>query len=170
MHQCLAILEWLVLTKYVCRIRPLKMRPSGSDLLAEMSYDPIQIGRIPIPPIVRDPSILRSPSNASTDYPAAALQESLKNPNFFNVHAILTPTNEAFVKINDDLLGQLLGEVLTFHGDDFGNVDDPDHENMTEEVMATMNCGLSVLRLKIGAPVKLFEIYVRFMTFTTVPR
>ena len=84
---------------------------------------------------------MRSPSNASTDYPAAALQESLKNPNFFNVHAILTPINEAFVKINDDLLGQLLGEVLTFHGDDFGNVDDPGHEEMTEEVMATMNCG-----------------------------
>ena len=72
------------------------MRPSGSDLLAEMSHDPSQIGRIPIPPIVGDPSILRSPFERI--YPAAALQELLENPNFFNVHAILTPTDETGVK------------------------------------------------------------------------
>jgi hypothetical protein len=53
----------------------------------------------------------------------------------------LTPTNEAVVKINDDLLGQLLGEVLTFHGDDSGNLDDPGHEEMTGEEMVTMNWG-----------------------------
>jgi hypothetical protein len=63
------------------------------------------------------------------------------SPNFFNVHAILTPTNETVVKINGDLLGQLLGEVLTFHGDESGNVDDPGHEETTGEVMATINCG-----------------------------
>ena len=45
------------------------------------------------------------------------------------------------MKINDDLLGQLLGEVLTFHGDDSGNLDDPGHEEMTGEEMATMNWG-----------------------------
>jgi len=72
-----------------------------------------------------DPSILRSPSNASTQ------QESLTNPNFFNVRAILTPTSEVVVKINDDLLWQLPGEVLTFHGDDSGNVNDPGHEEVT---------------------------------------
>jgi hypothetical protein len=68
----------------------------------------------------------------------------------------LTPTKEAVLMINDDLLGQLPGEVLTFHGDDSGNVNGLGHEEMTGEVMATMNCGglpLSVLRLKIGAPV-----------------
>ena len=70
-------------------------------MLAEMSHDPSQIGRIPIPPIVGDPSILRSPSNSvERIYPAAALQESLTNPNFINVHAILTPTNEAVAKID----------------------------------------------------------------------
>ena len=67
------------------------------------------------------------------------------------------------MKVNGDLLGQLLGEVLTFHGDESGNVDDPCHEEMTGEAMATINCGglhlltLSVLRLKIGAPVMLFR-------------
>jgi ATP-dependent DNA helicase PIF1 len=93
-------------------------------------------------------------------YPAGGLQESLTNPNFFNVRAILTPTNEAVVKINDDLLWQLPEEVLTFHGDDSGNVNDPGHEEMTGEAMATMNCGglpLSVLHLKIGAPVMLLR-------------
>jgi hypothetical protein len=74
-------------------------------------------------------------------YPAAALQESLMSPNFFNVCAILTPTNETGVKVNGDLLGQLLGEVLTFHGDESGNVDDPGHEEMTGKAMATINCG-----------------------------
>jgi PIF1-like helicase len=48
------------------------------------------------------------------------------------------------------------------HGDDSGDVNDPDrpHEEVTREVMASMNCGglpLSVLRLKIGAPVMLLR-------------
>ena len=88
------------------------------------------------------------------------MQESLTNPNFFNVRAILTPTNEAVVKINDDLLWQLPGEVLTFLGDDSGNVNDPGHEDMTGEAMAIMNYGglpLSVLHLKICAPVILLQ-------------
>jgi PIF1-like helicase len=120
-------------------IKPLKMRPSGSGLLAEMSHDPSQIGRIPIPPMVwRSVDFEKSVERI---YPATALQESLMSPNFFNVRAILTPTNETVVKINGHLLGQLLGEVLTFHGDESGNVDDPGHEEMTGEVMATINCG-----------------------------
>jgi hypothetical protein len=48
--------------------------------------------------------------------------------------------------------------VLTFHGDDSRNVNYP--EEMTGEVIATMNCGglpLSVLPLKIGAPVMLLR-------------
>ena len=64
------------------------------------------------------------------------------------------------MKINDDLLEQVPGEVRTFHGDDSGDVNDPGHEEMPREVMATMNCGglpLSVLRVKIGAPMMLLR-------------
>src|SRR5580658_3269574 len=114
------------------------MRPSGSDLLAEMSLDPSQIGRIPIPPMVWPSiprSILSSPSNASTQ------QLHYRSPSQIPTSSTFTPTNEAVGKINHDLLGQLLGEVLTFHGDDSGNLDDPGHEEMTGEEMATMNWG-----------------------------
>jgi hypothetical protein len=116
----------------------MKMRPSGSDLLAEMSLDPSQIGRIPIPPMVWRSiprSILSSPSNASTQ------QLDYRSPSQIPTSSTFTPTNEAVAKINDDLLGQLLGEVLTFHGDDSGNLDDLGHEEMTGEEMVTMNWG-----------------------------
>ena len=74
------------------------------------------MGRSPIPPMVwRSIDFEKS---VEPIYSTTTLQESLSNPNFFNIHTILTPINEAVVKINDDLLGQLLGEVLTFHGDE----------------------------------------------------
>ena len=91
---------------------------------------------------------------------AGPVRESLTNPAFFNGRAIMTPTNEAVMKINDNLLERLPGEVLTFHADDTGDINDGGHEEMTREVMATMNCEtlpLSVLRLKIGAPVMLLR-------------
>jgi ATP-dependent DNA helicase PIF1 len=67
-----------------------------------------------------------------------------------------SPTNEAVVKINDDLLEQVPGEVRTFHGDDSGYVNDPGHEEkIPREVMATMNCG--GLPVKIGAPMMLLR-------------
>jgi PIF1-like helicase len=50
--------------------------------------------------------------------------------------------------------------MLTFHADDTGDINDGGHEKITREVMATMNCGtlpLSVLQLKIGAPVMLLR-------------
>ena len=39
------------------------------------------------------------------------------NPVIFNGGAVLTPTNEAVVGINDDLLKRLPGDVLTFNAD-----------------------------------------------------
>jgi len=64
-------------------------------------------------------------------YPPTRLQKSLANPVFFNGGAILTPTNEAVVGINDVLLKRLLGEVLTFHADDTGDIKDGSHEDFT---------------------------------------
>jgi len=69
------------------------------------------------------------------------LQESLTNPTFFNGRATRTPTNDAVVKVNDDLLERLPGEVLTFHADNTGDIDNGSHEEMSREVMAIMNCG-----------------------------
>ena len=46
-----------------------------------------------------------------------------------NGGAILTPTNEAVVGINDDILKWLPGEVLTFHADDTGDINDGSHED-----------------------------------------
>ena len=51
-------------------------------------------------------------------YPQTRLQKSLMNPVFFNGSAILTPTNEAVVGINNDLIKRLPGDVLTFNADD----------------------------------------------------
>jgi hypothetical protein len=126
--------------------------------LAEMSHNCSHIGTVPILPMIW-PSI---DFQRSVDriYPPTGLLESLTNPAFFNGRAIMTPTNEAVMKINDNLLERLPGEVLTFHADDTGDINDGGHEEMTREVMATMNCGtlpLSVLRLKIGAPVILLR-------------
>jgi ATP-dependent DNA helicase PIF1 len=64
------------------------------------------------------------------------------------------------MKINDDLLGRLPGEVLTFHADDTADINDVGHKEVTRELMSTMNCGtlpLSVLRLDVGAPVMLLR-------------
>ena len=151
-------LERLALTK---NMRLLETTPENAlfgKWLAEMSHDPSHIGRIPIPPMIwRSVDFQKLVERI---YPAAELQQSLTNPDFFNGRAILSPTNEAIVKINDNLLGQLPGEELTFHGEDSGDINDAGHEEMTKDVMATMNCGglpLSVLRLKIGAPVMLLR-------------
>jgi hypothetical protein len=51
----------------------------------------------------------RFSEGSSTAYPQTRLQKSLMNPDFFNGGAILTPTNEAVVGINDDLLKRLPG-------------------------------------------------------------
>jgi hypothetical protein len=151
-------LERLALTKNMRLQDTTPENVTFGKWLAEMSHDPSQIGRIPIPPMAcRTVDFEKFVEHI---YPAAGLQESLTNPNFFNGRAILSPTNEAVVKINDDLLEQVPGEVRTFHGDDSGDVNDPSHEEMTREVMATMNCGglpLSVLRVKIGAPMMLLR-------------
>ena len=129
-----------------------------AEWLADMSHDPHKIGCIPIPTMLW--RSVHFEKFVDRVYPQSGLQESLTNPNFFKGRAILTPTNETVVKINDDLLGRLPGEALTFHGDDTADINDFGHEEMTREVMATMNCGslpLSVLRLKIGAPVMLLR-------------
>ena len=126
--------------------------------LAEMSHNCSHIGTIPILPMIW--SSIDFQRFVDRIYPPTGSQESLTNPAFFNGRAIMTPTNEAVMRINDNLLEQLPGEALTFHGDDTADINDGGHEEMTWEVMATMNCGtlpLSVLRLKIGAPVMLLR-------------
>jgi hypothetical protein len=108
--------------------------------LAEMSHNPSHIGTIPIPPMIwRSVDFQKFVDRI---YPPTGLQESLTNPAFFNGRAIMTPTNEAVIKINDNLLERLPGEALTFHADDTGDINDGGHEEMTREVMATMNCVL----------------------------
>jgi PIF1-like helicase/Helicase len=126
--------------------------------LAEMSHDPQHIGTIPIPSMLW--RSMEFQKFVERIYPPADLQESPKNPDFFIGRAILTPTNEAVIKINEDLLEQLPGEVLTFNSDDSADINDAGHEELTREVMATMNCGslpLSPLQLKVGAPVMLLR-------------
>jgi DNA helicase Pif1-like protein len=152
-------LERLSLTKNM-RLNP-DTTPENAifaEWLADMSHDPHKIGCIPISTMLW--RSVHFEKFVDRVYPQSGLQESLTNPNFFKGRAILTPTNETVVKINDDLLGHLPGEALTFHGDDTADINDGRHEEMTREVMATMNCGslpLSVLRLKIGAPVMLLR-------------
>jgi ATP-dependent DNA helicase PIF1 len=125
--------------------------------LSEMSHNPSLIGTIPIPPMIW---IRRFPKVRRPHLSTNRIAESLTNPAFFNGRAIMTPTNDAVIRINDDLLERLPGEALTFYADDSGDINDGGHEEMTREVMATMNCGtlpLSILRLKIGAPVMLLR-------------
>ena len=126
--------------------------------LAEMSHNPSHIDTIPIPPMIW--RSVKFQKFVDRIYPPTELQESLTNPAFFNGRAIMTPTNDAVMRINDNLLERLPGEALTFYADDSGDINDGGHEEMTREVMATMNCGtlpLSILRLKIGAPVMLLR-------------
>lgn len=152
-------LERLALTKNMCLLETTPEILLFEKWPTEMSHDPSQIGRNPIPPMVWR-SVDFQKFVVERIYPAAELQQSLTNPDFFNGRAILSPTNEAVVKINDSLLGQLPGEELTFHGEDSGDINDASHEEMTKEAMATMDCGglsLSVLRLKTGAPVMLLR-------------
>jgi hypothetical protein len=61
----------------------------------------------------------------------ADLQESPENPDFFIGRAILTPTNEAAIKINEGPAGAAPREVLTFHSDDSADINDGGREELT---------------------------------------
>jgi hypothetical protein len=131
-----------------------------SSWLGRMSFNLVLQGEIELPPFIQRAFSVKD--LCEKVYPATAMAEINAESDFFASRAILAVHNTDLSPYNTKLLEQLPGELQTFYSVDLANTDDiqEGREEFTLEFLQGIELpgfSLSILQLKIGAPIMLLR-------------